>query len=68
LIGIKIDEINSTYKNKKILIVSHGCVINLYFAKCLNQLDRIVERIFSNTFCDYGIIEDGRVVKDIASL
>ena len=52
--------------NKKILIVAHGGVINLYFAKIIGQLDKVFERISTNTFCDYGIIKNSKVIKDIA--
>jgi len=64
----KIQEIDSEYSNKKILIVAHGGVINLYFAKILGKLDRIFERILSNSFCDYGIIQNDKVLKDIAKI
>ena len=64
----KIEEIDSKYYNKKILIVSHGGVINLYFAKIIGQLNDVYKRVQSNTFCDYGIIQDGRVIKDIAKV
>ncbi|MFX1448299.1 MAG: histidine phosphatase family protein [Promethearchaeota archaeon] len=64
----QIHKIDSKYKSKKILIVAHGGVINLYFAKILEQLDRIFERFSSNTFCDYGIIQNSKVIKDIARI
>jgi broad specificity phosphatase PhoE len=59
-------QIDSNYSNKKILIVAHGGVINLYFAKLLEKLDSVYERALTNTFCDYGIIQNGKVIKDIA--
>ncbi len=62
----RIEEIDSKYSNKKILIAAHGGVINLYFAKILGELDKIFERMLTNTFCDYGIIQNGKVLKDIA--
>lgn len=61
----KVRDIERKYTNKKILIVSHGVVINLYFAKILRCLDFVFERWLSNSFCDYGIIQDGKVLKDI---
>lgn len=63
-----IQEIDSENSNKKILIVAHGGVINLYFAKILGKLDIIFERMLSNSFCDYGIIQNGKVLKDIAKI
>lgn len=64
----QIIEIDNKYFNKKILIVAHGGVINLYFAKILGELDNIFERILTNTFCDYGIIQNGKILKDIAKI
>lgn len=61
----KIEEIDSRFENKKILIVSHGCVINLYFAKILNKLDKVFERWLRNSFCAWGVIKNNEVIKDI---
>ncbi|MFX0012371.1 MAG: histidine phosphatase family protein [Candidatus Hermodarchaeota archaeon] len=61
-------DIDSKYMNKKILIVSHGGVINLYFANILKQFDKIFERFLSNSFLDYGIIQDSKIIKDIARI
>ena len=63
-----IHEIDSKVSNKKILIVAHGGVINLYFAKIIGQLDKVFERIITNTFCDYGIIQNNKIIKDIAKI
>jgi broad specificity phosphatase PhoE len=63
-----IHEIDSNYSDKKILIVAHGCVINLYFTNILEQLDKAFERFLSNTFCDYGIIHNSKIIKDIARI
>ncbi|KKM81833.1 hypothetical protein LCGC14_1325820 [marine sediment metagenome] len=62
----KIEEIDNKYSNKKILTVAHGVVINLYFAKMIDRLNNVYDRAMSNTFCDYGIIKDGKIIKDIA--
>ena len=64
----KINELDELFENKKILISSHGIVINLYFAKVLNQLDIVYNRWKKTTFCDFGIIKNGFIVKDIAKL
>lgn len=61
----KIDEINKKYNHKNILIVSHGCVVNLYFAKLLDKLNRVYERTLKSDFCDWGIVKEGKVVKDV---
>ncbi len=64
----KIEEIDYKFDEKKILIVSHGTVINLYFASFLGKLDSVFIRAQTNTFCDYGIIQNKKVIKDIAKL
>lgn len=64
----QIEKLESQYENKKILIVSHGCVINLYFAKILNKLDKVFESWLRNSFCDWGVIENHQVIKDIVSM
>ncbi len=64
----KIEEIDYEYDDKKILIVSHGGVINLYFAKILGKLENVFDRAQTNTFCDYGIIQNKKVIKDIATV
>ena len=64
----KIQEIDSAHSNKNILIVAHGGVINLYFSEILGQLDKTFERILTNSFCDFGIIQNGKVLKDIAKI
>lgn len=64
----RIQEINSKYSNKNIMIVAHGIVINLYFAEILEKLENVFERWSTNTFCDYGIIQNNEVIKDIANV
>ena len=64
----QIQDIALKHSNKKILTVAHGGVINLYFAKMLGKLDNIFERWSTNTFCDYGIIQNNKVIKDIAKI
>ena len=64
----KIEEIDHEHDNKKILVVSHGTVVNLYFANMLDKLENVFDRAQTNTFCDYGIIQNKKVIKDIASV
>jgi broad specificity phosphatase PhoE len=61
----KIDEIDSAYNDKNILIVSHGCVLNLYFARASEKMNEVYERWRVTPFCARGIIKNGKVVKDI---
>ena len=64
----KIEELDNKYNKKKILIVAHGVVINLYFAKIIDRLDDVYDRAMSNTFCDFGIIKNGKIIKDIVKV
>lgn len=50
---------------KTILIVSHGTVLNIYFADLLNVYDKLPERWQKTDFCAYGIVENSIVTKDI---
>ncbi len=63
----KIKELDKEYENKKILIVGHGFTINLYFAKLLGVRGKVYARLSTNDFADWGIISNGKVVKDISS-
>ncbi|HIH38939.1 histidine phosphatase family protein [Candidatus Woesearchaeota archaeon] len=60
-----IGELEDTYDRKSIVVVSHGLVINLYLAHLLGMLPEAHERMQQNTFCDFGIVCDGDVLKDI---
>jgi probable phosphoglycerate mutase len=63
----RVSELENIHAGKRVLIVGHGMTMNLYFAQLLGQLDRIYERFNSNTFCDWGVVEDGKVVKDLGN-
>lgn len=62
----KIEELDKQYENKKILVVGHGFTINLYFAKLLNLLNRVYERLSTNTYADWGVVRNYQVAKDVA--
>ncbi|NHJ05640.1 MAG: histidine phosphatase family protein [Candidatus Heimdallarchaeota archaeon] len=64
----KFQEIDNENQNKKILIVSHGLILNLFFAHLLNDMSSVFKRWQTTKFCDYGIIDKGTVLKDITSL
>lgn len=57
--------IDRNYENRKILIVSHGLVLNLYFAKLSEQLARVYDRWLATSFCAYGVVQNKRIIKDI---
>lgn len=61
----KMDEIDSEYSDMKILVVSHGLVINLYFCKLLERFEDAFRRWTLTTFCDYGIVKNAKVIEDI---
>jgi len=60
-----LEEIASEEEDRRILIVSHGCVLSLYFADLLNSLDNVYERWRKIRFCSWGKVESGKVLKDI---
>ena len=51
--------------NKTILIVTHGTVLNIYFADLLNSYDELQDRWNRTDFCAIGIVENDSVVQDI---
>ncbi len=61
----KLDELDLAYNNRKIMVVSHGIVLNMYFAGLLGKLHIAYERTMRTRFCDYGIVKDGKVIRDI---
>lgn len=63
----KIEEIDTRHEKKKILIVGHGFTINLYFAKLLDSLNNVYKRFNTNTYGDWGIVKDQKIIKDIAN-
>ncbi|NHJ87050.1 MAG: histidine phosphatase family protein [Asgard group archaeon] len=63
----KFELIDTENENKKILIVSHGLLLTLLFSLLKNELSQCYERWLKTSFCAYGIIKDGKVIKDIIS-
>ena len=61
----RISEINRAFSDCKILIVSHGLIINLLFAQMLNDFSEVYERWKSSTFSDFGVITNDRIIVDI---
>jgi broad specificity phosphatase PhoE len=60
-----VDSIVRENNGKTILIVTHGTILNIYFAYLLNKNDILPERWNKTAFCAYGIVKDGKVIKDI---
>ena len=57
--------IKKTYEGKSIIIVSHGTILNLYFASILSKFSDLKNRWSNTKFGAIGIIEDNKVLKDI---
>jgi len=60
-----IEQMNMKYRNKKILIVSHGIVLTLYFAHLNREMNELFARWKKLNFLSYGVVKDSQVVKDI---
>jgi len=60
-----ISEVTEQNDGKTILIVTHGTVLNIYFANLLNVYSDLIKRWNKTDFCAYGIVENGVVIKDI---
>lgn len=61
--GIKKITIENT--GKTILIVTHGTILNIYFADLLNVHDNLSDRWSKTAFGAVGVVENGVVVQDI---
>lgn len=61
--GIK--SLEELYSGKKILIVSHGTILTLYFAKVKGNFSDIFSRWKALSFCALGVIENNKIIKDI---
>ena len=62
---IGIDFVVGENKNKTILIVTHGTILNIYFADLLNAYNELPNRWDRTVFCAVGVVENGKVVQDI---
>ncbi|MBM3232815.1 histidine phosphatase family protein [Candidatus Pacearchaeota archaeon] len=60
-----INNIDSIYQNKIIIICAHGTVMTLFFADLQNKLDNLFSRWHGLEFGASGIVKDGKVLKDI---
>lgn len=62
---IGMQKIDEMFDNKTILIVTHGTIMSLYFAKIKNELPSAFERWQSLKFCALGEIKQNKIIKDI---
>ena len=61
--GISILE--KIHEGETVLIISHGTVMTIYFAKLLGQLNKTFERWQKIKFCALGSVHNYKVMKDI---
>jgi len=57
--------VSNEHHGKMILIVTHGTILNMYFAEILNVHNTLFERWQKTKFCAYGVVANGEVIKDI---
>lgn len=62
-----IDQVVVENTGKTVLIVTHGTVLNIYFAHLLNANAELPDRWSKTAFCAVGVIENSEVVQDIIS-
>jgi broad specificity phosphatase PhoE len=58
-------KIEKESEGETVIVATHGTVLNLYFADILNAHKEIFQRWEKTGFCSYGIVENGKVAKDI---
>lgn len=58
----KLEEEN---EGQTILVITHGTVLTLYFAEQTGKWERIFDRWKRLPFCAIGLVENGKVVKDL---
>ena len=64
-----ISKIIEENKGNKILVVTHGTILNIYFADILKKEKELINRWKNTKFCAYGIVEfsqkNTKILKDI---
>ena len=56
----------SQYGSKRVLVVSHGLVLTLYFADLQATMHEAFDRWTQLPFCGWGVVSNNRVLRDIA--
>ena len=60
------DRIDKEHSHKKILIVTHGIVLTLYFANILKETtEEIISRWKKLKSCAWGIVKEKKIIHDI---
>ena len=60
-----VDLVTKENSNKTILIVTHGTILNIYFANLLNTYGELKNRWDRTTFCAIGVVQNNKVIQDI---
>lgn len=60
-----VELVSKKNQNKIILIVTHGTILNIYFASLLNRRNQLLNRWNRTDFCAIGIVENDKVIQDI---
>ncbi|MHA2229976.1 MAG: histidine phosphatase family protein [Candidatus Thorarchaeota archaeon] len=61
-----VEALEVQYDSQKILIVSHGMILSLYFAKLQNEMVNLYQRWVDLGFCSWGRVRNGQVLKQIS--
>jgi broad specificity phosphatase PhoE len=64
----EIKKIQNENQDKTIVVVSGKTILNLYFAKLQNNFNEIIDRWKNTDFGSIGIVEEGKVTKDLVRL
>ena len=63
-----VEKLNNKYSNKKILVVSHGIILSLFFGYLLGiSKEEYFKRWKRMEFCGWGIIKNRKIIKDIVN-
>ncbi|MHA1930155.1 MAG: histidine phosphatase family protein [Candidatus Thorarchaeota archaeon] len=66
-----IDQVLAEHSSKRVLIISHGIVLTMYFSELLGNSDNMLVqelnliRWDTLEYCSWGVVKDNKVVKDI---
>jgi broad specificity phosphatase PhoE len=64
-ISSAVEQVNITFHDKTILVVTHGIILTLYFSQLLNLQSTAFERWTRMPFLAWGLARDGHVLIDI---
>jgi len=63
-----VEQLDNKYSNKKILVVSHGIILSLFFGYLLGiSKEEYFQRWKKMEFCGWGEIKNKKIIKDIVS-